>query len=382
MMHELDLDWAGSLLDTVLAAWRQHAETPNGLFHPYLDRQWRHNADGPRTLVSQCRVCYNFVRAFERSGDPDYAALARRGVDALVRYFRADGGQGWHWACNADGSVQDDTADAYGHAFVILALATAAQVFQENHYRDLALETWQFMQQRFRDQYGGLIWHIGRDGRILDDLRSQNPLMHTFEALLALAPLDESGTIRGDAAAIWQFLSARMLGPGCLPEWYDAAWQPVREGERAIVEVGHAFEWAFLLSEAQPLFPDDDLLQQGKQFLAFGMRHGYDNAEGGIFSRVGFDGRLREPRKGWWEQCEALRAMYRYVARRGAEDVVEPLRRSIAFVRRHYVDATYGGWYENPPGMGGEPSLDKGNAYKLDYHVVNMCRELLSAGDG
>ncbi len=62
--------------------------------------------------------------------------------------------------------------------------------------------------------------------------------------------------------------------------------------------------------------------------------------------------------------------------------MVEPLRRSIVFVRRHYVDATYGGWYENPPGMGGQSSLDKGNAYKLDYHVVNMCRELLSAGDG
>jgi hypothetical protein len=28
--------------------------------------------------------------------------------------------------------------------------------------------------------------------------------------------------------------------------------------------------------------------------------------------------------------------------------------------------------------MGGEPSPAKGSAYKLDYHVVNMCRELLA----
>ena len=32
--------------------------------------------------------------------------------------------------------------------------------------------------------------------------------------------------------------------------------------ERAIVEIGHAFEWAFLLSEAQELFPEEDLLER------------------------------------------------------------------------------------------------------------------------
>ena len=184
--------------------------------------------------------------------------------------------------------------------------------------------------------------------------------------------------MRRAAAQIWHYLSARMPGPGCLPEWYDADWRPVPAGERAIVEVGHAFEWAFLLSDAQGLFPEDDLLEPGRQLLAFGMRHGYDAAEGGIFSRVDYDGRLRERRKGWWEQCEAIRAMRRYAARHGAAEIAEPLGRSIEFVRRVFVDEVYGGWYENPPGAGGEPSLAKGNAYKLDYHVLNMCRKLLA----
>ncbi len=378
-MHDRDRDWVAPFLDGVFAAWREHADTPSGLFHPYLDREWRHHVDGPRTLVSQCRLVYNFARAFERGGDQGYADLARRGLDALARYFRDPDGEGWVWACDGDGRVRDDTHDAYGHAFVILALATAATVLRDGRYRDLALQTWQFMQRRFRDDHGGLIWHRGRDGRVLDEVRSQNPLMHTFEALLALAPLDESGAVRGDAAAIWRFLRARMPGPGCLPEWYDAEWRPVAGGERAIVEVGHAFEWAFLLAEAQGVFPDDDLLAPGRQLLEFGMAHGYDAAAGGIFSRVAYDGSPRERRKGWWEQCEAIRAMHRYVSRHGAAELAGPLRQSLAFVRRHYVDEVYGGWYERPPGLGGEPSLAKGNAHKLDYHVVNMCRELLAA---
>ena len=70
--------------------------------------------------------------------------------------------------------------------------------------------------------------------------------------------------------------------------------------------------------------------------------------------------------------------MQRYVARHEATEIVEPLRHSIDFARQHFVDEEYGGWYLSPPGAGGEPSLVKGNVYKLDYHVVNMCRELLA----
>lgn len=376
-MRDFDHGWVEEFLDRVWTLWRERAATPNGLFNPYLDRQWRHDSDGPRTLVSQCRLIYVFSRAYERSGDKAYADLAQRGISALSEYFREQNG-GWVWACDSDGKVADDTFNAYGHAFVILALATAATVFQDDRYRDLALQTWGFMQRRFRDDRGGLIWYVSRDGRIQEDVRSQNPLMHTFEALLVLAPLDDSDATRRDAAQIWDFISSRMPEPGLLPEWFGAEWLPFRAGERAVVEVGHVFEWAFLLSEAQALFPEADLLTPARQFLAVGMRYGYDATEGGIFSQVDYEGHLVGRRKGWWEQCEAIRAMQRHVARHGVTELAAPLSQSIAFVRQHFVDDVYGGWYLNPPAAGGEPSLAKGNAWKLDYHVTNMCLELLA----
>lgn len=377
-MLEIDRFWVGEFLDQLQSLWREHAATPSGLFDPYLDRHWRHDTDGPRTLVSQCRLIYNFARSFERSGEPAYEELARYGIAALVRSFKDPGEAGWAWSCRSDASIEDSTYDAYGHAFVVLALATAAAVFQDTGYRDLALQTWEFMQRRFRDRHGGLIWHIRRDGSVPDDVRSQNPLMHTFEALLVLAPLSSSGATRRDAEQIWRFLQARMLRPGCLPEWYDTDWQPVAASARAIVDTGHAFEWAFLLSEAQKLFPDDHLLDVGRQFLAFGMRHGYDTETGGIVSPVDFEGRPRDRRKGWWEQCEAIRAMHRYAARHEMAEIATPLRQSIDYVRALYVDDEFGGWYEGPFGTEQEPSRSKGNAWKLDYHVVNMCRELLA----
>ena len=377
-MRDADRVWVEGFLNSVLSSWREHADTPDGLFNPYLNREWQHDDDGTRTLVSQCRLIYNFARAYEHYGDPVYADLALRGIDALIESFQKTGQQGWVWACNGDGSLADDTYDAYGHAFVILALSTAAAALQDTDFRDLALQTWEFGQLRFRDKHGGLIWHISPDGQILDAVRSQNPMMHTFESLLVLAPQEPSGRVRQDAWQIWQFIQARLLGEGNLPEWYDPDWRPLASGPQAVSDVGHAFEWAWLLSEAQDLFPDEDLITSGRQFLAYGMRTGYDYEAGGIFSPVDHNGVLHDFRKGWWEQCEAIRTMQRYVTRHGADEIAAPLRQSLEFVAQFYVDHDYGGWYEGPVVDGQTLSLTKGTPWKLDYHVVNMCRELVA----
>lgn len=369
--------WIEQLLDDVFTHWRQGADTPSGLFNPNLDRQWRVHRDGPRTLVTQCRLIYNFVRAYERGGDDAYAELARRGIDALVRFFLIPESSGWYWAVDADGKVVDERYDAYGHAFVLLALSTAATALADERSVELANQTWTFTRERFSDGYGGLIWKIGRDGEILEAVRSQNPMMHAFEALLAFAPLDTSGSAKDDALGIWTFLEARMPRFGALPEWFDPTWKPLTNDERSLVEVGHVFEWAFLLSEAAPLFPDANLLEKGRRLLEFGMEHGYDRNVGGIVARVDFDGNAIEHRKGWWEQCEAIRALARYVGQHGDTELEPSLEQSLVFVREHFVDHEYGGWYAAPPGLGADTSLDKGNVFKLDYHVVNMCIELL-----
>ena len=377
-MERIDIRWVEPFLDQTMALWRAKADTPSGIFNPYFDREWRHRADGPRTLVSQCRLIFNFVKTFERTGDPAFAELARRGIAALEQFFRDPAGRGWIWSVNGDGTVADDVHNAYGHAFVMLALGTAATVFQNERYRDVTLVTWEFMKERFQDRHGGLVWYIERDGTVRDRSYSQNPMMHTFESLLVLAPLDPSGAVRGDLQRIAAFLQARMLGPGQLPEWYDADWRPVASGDLALIDVGHAFEWAWLYSEAAALFDEEAWLVPARECLTYGMLHGHDPADGGIISPVKYDGQPPALRKAWWEQCEAIRAMSRHLTRHGATELTAPLAQTLGFIQEHYIDHEHGGFYLNPPGMGGTPSLDKGNPFKLDYHVLNMCHELMA----
>jgi mannose/cellobiose epimerase-like protein (N-acyl-D-glucosamine 2-epimerase family) len=367
--------WISPFLDDLLTRWLTHAVTPSGRFFPYLDRAWQPLPDGPRTLVSQSRLIYVFLRAHER-GLPGCAETAQVGLAALTRDFRAPDG-GWYWACDAEGQVIDHTRNAYGHAFVLLAQATAARVLGDPGWTGQARETWAIMRRTFREPNGGLRWQVAPDGSCLDTQRGQNPLMHTFEALLALFAVDPDPDLRADTCALWHFLRDRQRTPGCLPEWYDAAWNPCDNDAHAIVDLGHAFEWAFLLSEADALGLEDGLLSAGEAFLAFAIQHGLDPATGGAWATAEYDGRPRDRHQHWWGQCEAVRALHRYATRHHDASCVEPLARLLAFVDCHFVDHEAGGWFYDPLPRDGAPRLDKGNAWKLDYHVVNMTVELL-----
>ena len=237
-----DRRWAKELLDTVFVRWSESAATPNGIFDPYLDRNWSHHTDGPRTLVSQCRLIYNFACAYEMTGEATYRNLMAQGIAALERFFRSNenGRRGWIWACDGDGSVVSDVYDTYGHAFVILAFSTAASVDSNAEYRALAAETWQFVDSFLRDDQDGFVWHVDSQGVAIDNVRSQNPLMHMFEALLALHSIDPGIGAEHDALRIWDFLQSKMPAPACLPGCFDEVWVPIASCPQALVEVGHA----------------------------------------------------------------------------------------------------------------------------------------------
>ena len=372
---ELHFDWVRPFLDGLLRRWLAVAEAPNGLFYPHLDREWRRREGGHCTLVSQSRLIYNFCRAYQLNGDAAYAEAATRGLSSLEKHFRhADGG--WIWSCEPDGRARDEFFDSYGHAFVILAFATAASVLKRDAYRERALETWSWAKGHFRDRFGGLVRRLDGAEQPAAALRSQNPMMHTFEALLALAAQAEDAGVRRDALDIWTFLGQRLREEG-LPEWYDSEWRVLETGERAGFDIGHQFEWAFLLSEADALGLGDGLLTPARGLLRFGLAKGHDAREGGIVSPVGLDGRPRNARKGFWEQCEAIRALARFAGRHGCLECPGPLAQCVGFARARFEDPEFGGWYIAPPGTGAQVNLDKGSAWKLDYHVTNMCLELL-----
>jgi len=365
-----DAAWATSLLRSTLDGWLTAAPSSSGLFHPYLDRQWNRTEGGPLTLVSQSRLVYNFARGYEVFGEAGFADAAQRGLEALQTYFRMGPGL-YRWAVTGVGVGADDSLDSYGHAFVVLALATAARAFGVPDLAKIALETWQAVSVTFTDEHGGLVW---KSGYAAGPARSQNPMMHTFEALMALAPVDPTGEALAAARAVLRFVqSLSGFGAGMLIERYTPDWQPQPTERGGVVDLGHAFEWAFLLSEWAALAGDPDALRQGTLFLRAGMEHGLDGG-GGVFASCDQEGRVESAEKGLWQQCEAVRALSRYAARHDAPGAGAALGHALSFYRGRFVDAEHGGVFAAPPRM------DKGDAWKLDYHTVGMCLEVMAGG--
>ncbi len=376
----IDTEWFRQTLARETENWLRAAVTPNGFFQVKLDREWRAVGDQAATLTSQNRQIYVMATGYELTRDRQYQAALTHGADFLLANSRDSQHGGMLFTVSPDGKVLDDRKDCYGHSFAIFGLSHAARVTRDEKYRQAALETWSEMKKNLRDQAGFFKPGTTRDFSEVRGTNSQNPMMHLFEALLALHDATGSREVYQDAEAHVNAMFSKGSGQlfeeraGYLPEVYDAQWKPLPASKCGRVDLGHQFEWAYLLSHAvEKNFPQR-YLGIGERLLEYGMRVAYDAGTGGIFSVGDYEGNaVREP-KGWWQQCELLRALMHYAVLRKRPDLWEPFHQSLEFVKRNFMDSEHGGWYfSHDPG---NPSRRAGQA-GYGYHVCGMYDEAL-----
>jgi mannose-6-phosphate isomerase len=378
----IDFKWFERfLLDDILPHWLEHAVTDEGLFLPQLDRQWRPLPDRHGTVVAQTRLLHNFAEGYRMTGDSSFRCALEAGAQFLADRFRDTRHGGWFHAVGPGGEVVDDHKNAYDHAFVILGFAHAFGITQDDTFKAAMLDAWEILTRRFAEAKGGFVRVMTREFRPNETRRTQNPIMHLFEALLAAG--DVHPPMHEEARKIADFVLGRLIrkeAPVCLPEFYDMDWQPLPVEAGGYASVGHQFEWAYLLSAAVERGLPESWLSVADDLLQFGIEYGYDDADGGILEGTAYDGRVLRDEKSWWEPCEAIRALMRHAIRHGRKDLLEPLCRCIRFVQQAYVDDAYGGWYSSIQGEPTDTGPAKGGGSKVDYHVVGMCTEAMRLG--
>lgn len=380
--QHIDRKWFEETLLGETNHWLTAARTPSGFLQTALDRQWRPMGKQYGTLVSQSRLLFVFAIGYERTGRDEYLDAVRNAADFLLAHFYDTTNGGWFWQVSPAGLVEDTTKGSYGHVFVMFGLTHAYRVTKDQRYLRAALATWEVMKAKFRDSQGGYKQQTNADFSQDAGVRSQNPMMHLFESLLALSDATGLPTIRQEAFALAEFLFTRLYqcDKGYLPEVYDQAWKPMPADRNGHVDVGHQFEWAFLLSDGVNHGLSAGYLDIARRLLEFGVRAGYDKSQGGIWSRASYDGKpLDTQRKGWWQQCELLRALMHHAATRGREDLWPLFDQSLAYVKEHFIDPQYGGWYENHFCCEPRPADQwyKGTVWQVGYHVIGMYGEAL-----
>lgn len=202
-----------------------------------------------------CRMTHSFALA-TMMGRPGAASLVDHGLDALAGRLHDDDNGGWFAAVGPDGPTKT-AKEAYGHAFVILAAAsaTAAERPGAAELLDEALAT---HAEHFWDEDAGMSREsFAADWTDEEDYRGINANMHTVEAYLAAAD------VTGDR--IWLDRALRIAERAVhhfaannewrIPEHFTSDWEPLLDYNIDApahpfrpygATIGHAFEWARL----------------------------------------------------------------------------------------------------------------------------------------
>ncbi len=374
----IDLAWfRAHAVEEILPRWLAVAPHENGFLQPQIDRAWRRKEQPFATLVSQTRLLFNFAQGFALTGDERYRAAVERGVGFLLRHFRDAPGGGWHWSVAPDGRPIDRSRNTYGLAFAVFGLSHAARCLGDPACLAAALETRRFLAEALTDAEGGYYQGVSEDLSSYTEptRRSQNPVMHLFEALLALEAAGGGAEAREAVDGLWRFVGGRLLrDDDLIPETFDVSWRPLADEDGGWINIGHQFEWAYLLAEAERMGHGGGLAAVGRRLLGRALEIGVAASDGGVLTRARMDTSIAPEdaaHRGWWEQCEASRALLRYGLGLGEPALLGPLAANIGCFRRRLIDPEYGGWYVEADPR--DPY--KGSEWKIDYHLVGLCME-------
>ncbi|OHV10595.1 AGE family epimerase/isomerase [Kushneria phosphatilytica] len=254
-----------------LIAFGKASRRPEGGFAT-LD-EWGHPipAQRPQTLIA-ARMTHTFALA-ALQGIPGAGALVDHGISALTSLFHDDRHGGWfaEMPDDEDASGIDTTKQAYLHAFVALAAASAtaagrpgARVLLDRAVEVIERHFWSDEEGRMRESFS-------RDWQQGEAYRGANSNMHSVEAFLALADVLEAPVWRQRALSIAGYLiHEHAVQAGYLVvEHFDEQWQEWRDYNRDQpgdqfrpygLTPGHALEWSRLLVNLEA-----GLLRHGEQ---------------------------------------------------------------------------------------------------------------------
>jgi mannose/cellobiose epimerase-like protein (N-acyl-D-glucosamine 2-epimerase family) len=269
-------------------------------FDEALALDGRHLPVSSRSLV-QARQVYVFAQAGRLGWSGPWRRAVWTGLDALKQRFTNEDGM-IRARIGPDGESQDDTTRLYDQSFLILALAAA----QAAGYGGCELEK---QARNVRDRI--LAQGLSNGGFREAGPRpyQANAQMHLLEAAMAWEALGADSGWSSLVDRIVSLALTRFIDPetGMLREFYDADWKPAAGEDGTLVEPGHQFEWAWLLTRHFLVRQDVVALEAARRLYAVG-RSGVAELGGVVQDSLNDDGSLRSGRARLWPQTEWLKA--------------------------------------------------------------------------
>ncbi len=371
----------------LFAFFQTASVNPEGGFFS-LDR-WGKPMAGLRHLHETTRMVHCYAMAHQL-GLPGAAGLVDHGMRYLWDAHRDRQKGGYFWSLNDEGAV-DDSKQAYGHAFVLLAASSAKVVGHPGADRLLADVTDILFSRFWIAEHGAVVDGLARDWTPLSEYRGQNANMHLTEALMAAYEATCEGEYLARATQIADLLinrHARACG-WRVAEHFTADWQVDRAyaGDPmfrpAGTTPGHALEWARLLTQLWHLTKKAHpwMWEAARALFLQTCDIGWDAARGGFYYTLDWDNAPDRADRYWWPCAEGIAAAASLRASGGDAAFEDWYRRIWAFTNAHLIDHEAGSWHPELDSdmrpvstvFTGKPDL---------YHAVQACLIPLLPPDG
>jgi sulfoquinovose isomerase len=309
-------------------------------------------AGAPRELHATTRMVHSYAIGMLAGFDGGEDVIDH-GVATLLKHHRDARHGGYVWSFDRSGEVIDGNKLAYGHAFVLLAAASAKMVDHPDADRLLGdvvevidAHFWDHSLSRMKEEYA-------RDWQPISSYRGMNANMHSAEAFLAAAEATGDMSFAQRARSIFNFFVGDIgAAHGWrLPEHFDESWRvdPHFEGDPMFrpkgATPGHAFEFARLLLQLRDLqdTEESELFDWARNLYATALAEGWDHRRGGIVYTVDpATGKSLRDARYWWPVTEAIGAAAAMI--KSGEDCKEDYRMFWQAAEQLFIDKERGGW--------------------------------------
>ncbi len=286
-------------------------------------------------------------------GRPGAAEIVDHGLDFLWKGHRDSEFGGYYWGVGYGGPT-DATKQAYGHAFVLLAAASAKCAGHPDAERLLGDVSAVIDERFWEEQYGAAAEEFTRDWRLFNSYRGQNSNMHLTESLMAAFEATANSNYLRMAERIADLIIHRHAANSHwrVPEHFRSDWQVDKEYAGSPMfrpfgtTPGHWLEWSRLLLQMWELGGRklDWLPSSAKSLFGQAISEGWDKELGGFYYTLDSDGRPLIRDRYWWPCCEGVGAAAFLSSIDGAPEYEEWYRRIWGFIATRFIDRDNGGW--------------------------------------
>lgn len=358
--------------------WERGVDHVGGGFFETVDLAGR-GAPGLRRARVQPRQIYCYAEAGLDGWKGPWRQAIEHGLTYFDEVYLVD--EGYYGAlATDDGTLIDERFDLYNQAFALLAFAqiAGAMPFRAASMAERAEALLSILKARFAHPEAGFEEAVPRVLPLCS-----NPHMHLFEAALAWEKVLGAGvgpwsTLADEIAGLCM---RRFIDPrtGALREFFDGDWNTYPGAKGTVIEPGHQFEWAWLLTRWAQARNDPDALRKAERLFEIGTDAGVCDDRRVAVMTLDDTFVVRDPVARLWPQTEWLKAAIRFAEmmsgpRRAA--YLASAERACVAIRAFLAVPTPGLWRDKMQRDG--TFVEEAAPASTFYHLVCAVRELES----